>query len=143
VNQELNITIESAEQFVSLLKSTDENLYRRVANGSATEETWREVVANYPEMRVWVARNKTVPLNILATLAQDIDPSVRHAVAMKRKCGSEILQRLAKDADDSVRLRVALNPSTPKAVLEQLLADRWDRVVEEAQIRLKEDFGEF
>jgi hypothetical protein len=132
--------IESAEQFVSLRTSTDETLYQRAVNESATEEVWREVVASYPEMRVWVARNKTVPLDILATLAKDVDASVRHAVAMKRKCGPDILRDLAKDVDDSVRLRVALNPSTPKAVLEQLLADQWYRVAEEAQIRLTEDF---
>jgi hypothetical protein len=132
--------IESAEQFVSLRTSEDPDLYQKAASDSATEETWREVIGKYPDMKVWVARNKTVPSNILEILSRDEDADVRYAVAMKRKAGQDILQRLSQDSDESVRLRVALNPKTPKIILEQLLNDKWSRVVEEAKNRLEEDF---
>lgn len=132
--------IESAEQFVSLRTSEDPELYQKAASDSATEETWREVIRKYPDMKVWVARNKTVPSNILEILSRDEDADVRYAVAMKRKAGQDILQRLSQDSDESVRLRVALNPKTPKIILEQLLNDKWSRVVEEAKNRLEEDF---
>ena len=132
--------IESADQFIYLRTSEDINLYQRAANEPATDEIWKEIIEKYPEMRVWVAYNKTIPLSILEILSHDEDSRVRHAVAMKRKSGQDILQRLAKDSDESVRLRVALNPKTPKIVLEQLLNDKWDQIVEEVKIRLEEDF---
>jgi hypothetical protein len=132
--------IDSADEFVVLRTSEDPELYQKAANDSATEETWKEVIERYPDMRVWVARNKTVPSSILEILSHDDNADVRYAVAMKRKAGQDILQRLAQDPDESVRLRVALNPKTPKSILEQLLNDKWSRVVEEAKSRLEEDF---
>lgn len=131
--------IESADHFFALRTSEDPELYQIAANDSATEETWQEVIERYPDMRVWVARNKTVPLRILEVLSFDKDAEVRYAVAMKRKAGPDILQRLAQDPDESVRLRVALNPKTPRIVLEQMLNDKWSRVVEEVRSRLEED----
>jgi hypothetical protein len=132
--------IESAEQFVSLRTSEDIETYQKAANDEATEETWREVIEKYPDMRVWVACNKTIPLSILEILPHDESADVRYAVAMKRKSNLDILQRLSQDPDESVRLRVALNPKTPKIVLEQLVNDKWSRVVEEAKSMLEEDF---
>jgi hypothetical protein len=130
--------IESADQFVLLRTSEDIELYQKAANDSATEETWSEVIEKYPDMKVWVARNKTVPLRILEILSHDENADVRYAVAMKRKSSQDILQRLSQDSDESVRLRVALNPKTPKVILEQMLNDRWSRVVEEARNRLED-----
>lgn len=89
--------IESADQFVLLQTSENPELYQKAANDSATEETWREVIEKYPDMRVWVARNKTVPSSILEILSHDKNADVRYAVAMKRKAGQDILQRLAQD----------------------------------------------
>jgi hypothetical protein len=131
--------IKSADQFVLLRTSKDIELYQKAANEPATEDTWQEVIRRYPDMKVWVARNRTVPLNILEILSYDENADVRHAVAMKHKSSQDILQRLAQDPDDSVRLRVALNPKTPKVILEQLLHDKWFRVVEEVRSRLEED----
>jgi hypothetical protein len=133
--------IETADQFVLFRTSEDIELYQRAANEPATEDTWQEVIRKYPDMRVWVSRNKTVPLSILEILSRDENADVRYAVAMKHKSSQDILQRLAQDPDESVRLRVALNPKTPKVVLEQLLQDQWSRVVEEAKNRLEEDFA--
>jgi hypothetical protein len=128
--------IKSADQFVLLRTSENIELYQRAANEPATEDTWQEVIRKYPDMKVWVARNRTVPLNILETLSHDENADVRHAVAMKRKSSQDILQRLAQDPDESVRLRVALNPKTPKVILEQLLHDKWSRIVGIARGRI-------
>jgi hypothetical protein len=117
--------IETADQFVWLRTSEKIELYQRAANEPATVDTWQEVIRKYPDMRVWVARNKTVPLSILEILSCDENADVRYAVAMKHKSSQEILQRLAQDPDESVRLRVALNPKTPKVISEQLLPDQW------------------
>jgi hypothetical protein len=117
--------IETANEFVLLRTSEDIELYQRAANEPATEDIWQEIIKKYPDMRVWVARNKTVPLSILEILSYDGNADVRYAVAMKRKSSQDILQRLAQDPDESVRLRVALNPKTSKAVLEQLPSDQW------------------
>jgi hypothetical protein len=143
-NEVIFVMIESADQFVLLRTSKDINLYERAANESATEEIWKEVIERYPEMRVWVAHNKTVPLNILEILSYDEDSAVRHAVAMKRKCGQDlgIMQRLSQDPEGTVRMRIALNPKTPRSILEQLLNDEWSNVAEEAKIRLEEDISE-
>jgi hypothetical protein len=113
--------IESAEQFVFLRTSEDVEAYQKAVNDEAAGETWREVIEKYPDMRVWVARNKTIPLSILEILSHDESADVRYAVAMKRKSNLDILQRLSQDPDESVKLRVALNPKTPKIVLEQLV----------------------
>jgi hypothetical protein len=79
--------IESADQFVLLRTSEDPELYQKAATDSATEETWREVIERYPEMRIWVARNKTVPSSILEVLSHDENADVRYTVAMKRNFG--------------------------------------------------------
>lgn len=53
--------IESADEFVRLRTSADPAEYQRAARDDATERTWRDVIARFPEMRFWVAQNKTVP----------------------------------------------------------------------------------
>ncbi|MGW5380983.1 hypothetical protein [Nocardia sp. NPDC003963] len=75
--------IESAEEFVRLRCSEDPAEYNRAAHEEASEQTWREVIARFPEMRVRVAHNKTVPLNILEELRGD-DEWVRSMVRAKR-----------------------------------------------------------
>jgi hypothetical protein len=74
-------------------------------------------------MKTWVAHNKTVPLEILRVLAADSDPSVRYAVAFKRKLDDAMFEALAADGDEEVRQRVAYNPKAPISVLERLAAD--------------------
>lgn len=128
--------IETAEEFVRLRSSDEPALYSRAASDAAPEHVWRQVIQKYPEMRKWVAHNKTVPHEILAELAADEDVSVRYAVAIKRKLDESILEQLANDADESVRLGVALNPKTPRSILERLANDRWERISEVARQRI-------
>ena len=76
--------IESAEEFVRLRSSEDPAEYNRAAHDSASVSTWLDVIERYPEMREWVAHNKTVPLEILEQLRNDPDERVRWMVLKKR-----------------------------------------------------------
>jgi hypothetical protein len=50
----------------------------------ASVETWLDVVVRFPDMQVWVAHNKTVPLEVLEVLRHDPDQRVRRMVLRKR-----------------------------------------------------------
>ena len=115
--------IETAEEFVMLRDSSNEELYSRSALETASEEVWLEVIDKYPDFREWVAYNKTVPNSILALLAEDEDRRVRSMVAMRRKAGPAILEKLSHDPEESVRMSVAGNAKVPLAILEYLLDD--------------------
>ena len=116
--------IESAAEFVRLRSTADEGEYSRAAHDEAPIEVWREVIDRFPDMRVWVAHNKTVPIEILALLVQDPDSRVRWMIATKRKATSEMLHALAAGEDETVRARVAWNPSTERPLILQLVDDR-------------------
>lgn len=75
--------IESAEEFLRLRTSEDPDEYGRAAQDQASEDTWRDVIDRFPEMRVWVAQNKTVPLTVLEELRNDPDVRVRSMVRAK------------------------------------------------------------
>lgn len=128
--------IESADEFRRLRESDDPGEYRRAAHDSAPSEVWRDVIARFPELREWVAHNKTVPHEVLAELASDPDPRVRWTVAAKRKLGPELQLRLAADPDEGVRQRIAWNARATRAALERLADDPWAVVAEHARARL-------
>jgi hypothetical protein len=77
--------INSAEEFILLRNSEKRDEYIRAASEDASDLVWIDVISRFPEMREWVAYNKTVPLNILEILARDENESVRAAVAMIEK----------------------------------------------------------
>jgi len=129
----------TAEEFVALRLSDSPELYQRAANDSAPESVWLDLITNYPDMKKWVAHNKTVPISILRVLATDSDPDVRIAVAMKRKCEVAIFEKLANDINPSVRLAVAYNAKTPTDILRKLTRDDWDRVATVAKSRLNKE----
>lgn len=132
--------IESAEEFVRLRTSVLVAEYRRAAHEEASLRTWRTVVENHPDMRAWVARNKTVPLEILRQLAGDPDPQVRSAVADRRKLTPDIYDLLAADSNVSVRMRVAYNKKTPAEVIGRLAADP-DQLVRDVAAEVSERRG--
>lgn len=107
--------ITSAEEFYHLRTSEVHAEYERAAHEEAPLEVWFDVIATFPEMRVWVAYNKTVPVEILEVSSNDPDGDVRGSVAMKRKLPEAIQLRLAGD-DCSVRERLAYNARTTDAV---------------------------
>ncbi|WP_159702971.1 HEAT repeat domain-containing protein [Arthrobacter sp. 18067] len=115
--------IASAEEFVALRCSEDPAEYHRAAHDEAGLAVWLEVIDKHPDMRFWVAQNKTVPLEILELLASDPDVRVRSFVAMKRKIGIDLLQRLAVDEDDAVRACVARHRRATPELIETLLHD--------------------
>ncbi len=58
--------------------------YRRAAADEAPVEVWTQIIERYPDMRFWVAQNKTVPLAILEMLRHDPDRRVQWMVRSKR-----------------------------------------------------------
>ena len=104
----------------------------------ATGELWTRVITQRPELRIVVARNRTIPRSVVERLAADKDASVRDAIARRRATPWQVLERLAKDADSGVRLAVAYNTSAPRRVLEILSRDTWHEVAAKAEGRLRE-----
>jgi hypothetical protein len=130
------MTIHSADEFVRLRYSDDPADYQRAAGEEAAIGVWREVIDRYPDARMWVAQNKTVPLEILADLVSDADAEVRRMVAMKRKLTAELLSQLAMDDDETVRMRVAMHKNVAEETLQRLRDDAWDRIREVVAERL-------
>jgi hypothetical protein len=115
--------IRDAEEFVSLRLSELAEDYNRAANEEAELDVWKDVIFRFPEMKSWVALNKTVPVEILKLLLRDADPKVRSCVAMKRKLDRELFEALVADPSEEVRVRIAYNAKTPRDLLERLLTD--------------------
>lgn len=130
--------ITSAEEFVELRQSSNRSEYLRAAHDLASLDVWFEIVDRFPSMRVWVAHNKTVPIEILERLVGDPDPAVRRMVATKGTATPQILESLARDTDDTVRMGVVRNRKTSHDVLRQLASDRWGEVARIATQRLME-----
>ena len=130
--------IESAQDFVRFRNSDHAEDQHRATHEEAADSVWRAVIEGFPDMREWVAHNKTVPIEILEVLSRDPDARVRYAVAMKRKIPEETQLALARDTDESVRQRIAYNAKATKRVLEILAADGEMRVREKAVKRLEE-----
>lgn len=128
--------IESVEEFLQLRESQNPNEYQRAAQEEAPLQVWIEVITRHPEMRVWVAHNKTVPLEILDILSRDADAEVRCLVAMKRKLPESLQKALAKDEDASVRQRIVYNAKATRAALEILTDDEEEAIQEKAKERL-------
>jgi hypothetical protein len=128
--------INSAKEFVDLRTSERPDDYLRAARESAPLEVWFDIVGKYPEMKVGVARNKTVPMQVLEQLAVDVDPRIRVAVAMKNKLSKDLMLTLSKDSDSSVRERIAYNKNASDDVLRLLAQDTVVHVSEAARQQL-------
>jgi hypothetical protein len=76
--------ITSAEEFIRLRQSKDPAECNHSAWAALPLPVWRDLVRNHPDMRFWVAHNRTVPPEILAELIKDPDWQVRDRVASKR-----------------------------------------------------------
>ena len=108
----------------------------RASCDEASVDVWLDLVVRFPEMRSWVAQNKTIPLDVLAILASDPDPDIRASVAMKNKLSGSLFATLASDTNESVRERIAYNKKTPIAVLHQLANDSSELVSLPARERI-------
>jgi hypothetical protein len=128
--------IASADEFRDLRTSEDSGQYLRAAHDEAPISVWTDVIKRFPEMRMWVVHNKTVPVEILEILAGDLNEQVRYMVAMKRKIPESLQLRLAVDPDESVRLAIAHNAKATRVVLQLLADDSWEPVRDQARARL-------
>jgi hypothetical protein len=133
--------INTAEEFVKLRTSDKPEEYLRAVSEVADLSVWLEIIHRYPEMRTWVAHNRTVPPEVLNVLARDADPAVRLAVAMKNKLSNDLFFLLASDADDGVRQRISCNKNAPHDVLKLLAQDRNELISEPASARLSRRTG--
>jgi hypothetical protein len=120
--------ISSAEEFVQLRRSEEQEEYSRSSQEGASIEVWNAVLDNYPDMAFWVAQNKTVPYEILEVLASHTNSRVRSMVASKNKLKEALLLKLASDQDDSVRMSVARHKKATVDVLNQLTNDHWEEI---------------
>jgi hypothetical protein len=127
--------IESAEQFRLLRESEIAAEYYRAAHDEAPLQVWLDILNKMPDMRFWVAHNKTVPIEILQILANDQDSKVRNIVARKRKIPESIQLTLSNDNDPSVRSALACNAKITPRVLAILLDDQDNLVSEAARSR--------
>ena len=75
--------IESDDEFRRLRESENPEEYRCAAHDEAPVEVWLEVIRRWPDMRFWVAHNKTVPVAVLEILVNDPDENVRDMVLRK------------------------------------------------------------
>ena len=129
--------IGSAEEFVRLRTSDLPEEYLRAASEEAPLEVWHEVINNHPDMRYWVAHNKTVPIAILEILAGDQDERVRMMVAEKRKLPETVQLRLTEDPSSMVRSALAYNKKATSRVLAILAIDPDPEIRQIAQERLE------
>lgn len=130
--------IQSAEEFLRLRQSEDPDEYGRASTDEAPLNVWLSVIDRFPELRSWVAHNKTVPLEVLERLASDPDATVRATVASKRKLSAELQSILRADGDASVRERLASNAKCNLESLRLLSLDPEEFVRSAATKRLRE-----
>lgn len=128
--------IESADEFVRLRSSGDPAMQQLAAHASAKAEVWMDVIERYPNIRFWVAQNKTVPLEVIRKLASDSDYRVRSMIAVKNRTPLDVLEELSRDPDPAVRADVAWNKKTPIDVRRKLLSDPEEIVRDAATRRL-------
>jgi hypothetical protein len=128
--------IDSAEEFVRLRSCENPDEYLRAAWEEAPLEVWFEVIEKYPDMRFWVAQNKTVTLEVLEILSDDPCWRVRHMVASKNKISEKIQLKLAKDCNPSVRQRIVFNKKATLAALQMLSLDEDEEIKDKAVKRI-------
>ena len=130
--------INSPEEFVRLRLSEYMDEYLMAAWDEAPLEVWLEVIEKYPDMREWVAHNKTIPVEIMEILADDTDENVRFTVAMKNRLPENLQLKLARDPDSSVRNRIVYNKKATLRALMMLLNDDEEDIRKLARKRIDE-----
>jgi Leucine rich repeat variant len=128
--------IRTVAEFANLRNSKDPADQTRATMDAADDKVWLEVIEQHPDLRKWVAQNKTVSLSIIRQLIDDVDPVTRSWVARKRKLDRAMFVALSTDADERVRHALATNAKLPPDLLRLLSQDPIDLVATEAQQRL-------
>lgn len=130
--------IGSVDEFICLVRSGDPKERRRAAWEDAPLSVWVTLAKDCPDMRFWVANNRTVPDEVLRILACGDEWRVRHRIAIKNACPGDILELLSSDDHDSVASSVAGHPNTPSSALRRLASHPWGQVAEKAIRQLSE-----
>lgn len=126
--------ISSAKEFIALRELNDE----RASHDTADLKIWLEVIEHYPDYKIWVIHNKTVPIEILEILVHDSDPKVRGAVARKRKINDTIFDILKTDKEESVRYDLISNTNLPINKLKQIKTDDSEWLEQKLKEKLSE-----
>src|SRR5690606_13372932 len=129
--------ITSPEEFKKLRLSENIEEQRRSALEPAELQTWFGVIEKYPDLKEWVAHNKTIPLEILENLATDEDEKVKCVVARKRKINQKIFDLLNSDKNEAVRHALICNTKLPIERKKQIKVDDSDWLKEELNERIK------
>ncbi|MFF2481106.1 hypothetical protein [Paenibacillus sp. NPDC058071] len=130
--------ISSAEEFVRLRLSEDMDEHLKAAWDDAPLVVWLEVIEKYPDMREWVAHNKSIPVEIMEILALDTDTRVRFTIATKNRLPEHLQIKLAKDSDSSVRSRIVYNKKSTFQTLNLLTVDGDEEIRTLAKSRIDE-----
>lgn len=130
--------INSAEHYIQLLDSDEEEVYSQAYWDEASDETWLAIIKDHPDYQIYVVRNETISDNIFIALSKSENWVVRTWVAMKRKIPKELFPILAWDEEGAVRSEIAANKKTPIEIVEQLVADEDESVVRVAKYNLEE-----
>lgn len=110
----------SAEEFVRLRESEDPSEYIRSGVDTAELSVWLDIIYKYPEMKVWVARNRTVPPEIIRLLAKDNDPLVRGSISRKYPLEDDLYHDLSRDIDEGIRAGLTYNKKIPIDILKYM-----------------------
>ncbi|WP_449567207.1 hypothetical protein [Lelliottia nimipressuralis] len=112
--------INSPEEFIKLRNSNIPAEYNRAKIEDASIDVWFDLIQTYPDMRVWVARNKTIPRDIIVCLSKDSDPIVRHAICSKYPVDTDIYLLFSQDPDEGIRSRLTFNKKLPLSILKEM-----------------------
>jgi hypothetical protein len=110
----------SPEEFIKLRTSHLKKDQDRASHDRADNSVWIDTIKQFPEFKIWVIHNKTIPIDILEILAADIDSKVREAVALKRKINNKIFNLLSCDKDENVRCALLCNTKLSKDMKKQV-----------------------
>ena len=122
--------IKTASEFIALRTSTIPEEYQRAGREEAPFEVWMELIENHPEMRFWVACNKTVISKELQTiLAKDEDWRVRSQIASKYPLDRGLYEMLSVDKHEAVRNTIVHNKRVPLDILEKIIREDTDEYV--------------
>jgi hypothetical protein len=130
--------IDNAREWIRLRSSDDSDDNHRAATETVPLAVWMQIHSKAPDLRAFIAYNRTSPPEMLAILARDENRLVRHAVAERHDAPVSALRELADDVDERVRVLVAGHPSTQRDVLQYLSrVDAADAVRVKASARLR------
>ena len=129
--------ITSKDEFLRLCSSQKPEEINKSLSDNAPLVIWLEVVEAYPERRIDVAQNITIPAEVMRILASCNDPLVRSLIAQKRRLIPDLFPLLARDSDETVRRSIAANKKTPFDILKLLTMDNIESVASVAEYNLR------